>query len=346
MPVREVDPLDEASFGRWAAVVEASLEDERPGEPTPSPGEELAAALSLLRPGAAYSGVLLTATRDSQAVGAARLRLPERDNRHLARLDLHVHPGWRRRGVGGELLDAAVGRARAAGRTVLTLGVDEPGPDAPGRAFALAVGATQALTEVRRDLDLPVSAVRLDALESAARLRAGDYEVVGWRDRTPEHWRADRAELARRMSSEYPYGDLPLEEEVWDVGRLQQDEDGAVRQGRTWWTAAAAYGGRLVAFTCVGVPLEEPVRAYQWDTLVLPEHQGHRLGLLLKVSALRALQAASPATRLVSTWNADVNAPMIAVNEALGYRPAGGTSLWSLELAAPVARTGRAQPGR
>ena len=74
MPVREVDPLDEASFGRWAAVVEASLQDERPGEPTPSPGEELAAALSLLRPGAAYSGVLLTATRDGQAVGVARLR--------------------------------------------------------------------------------------------------------------------------------------------------------------------------------------------------------------------------------------------------------------------------------
>ncbi len=80
------------------------------------------------------------------------------------------------------------------------------------------------------------------------------------------------------------------------------------------------------------MPLAEPTRAYQGDTLVMPGHRGHRLGLLLKVTTLRALQDASPATRLVSTWNAAVNAPMITVNEVLGYHVAGVMSRWTLDL--------------
>jgi hypothetical protein len=39
--------------------------------------------------------------------------------------------------------------------------------------------------------------------------------------------------------------------------------------------------------------------------------------------ALRELAAASPATQYVSTWNAQENGPMIAVNEALGARTNG-----------------------
>lgn len=71
-----------------------------------------------------------------------------------------------------------------------------------------------------------------------------------------------------------------------------------------------------MAYTDLGVPLAEPARAYQWDTLVMPGHRGHRL---------------------VSTWNAAVNAPMIAVNETLGYCVAGGMSQWTLDLSGRAA---------
>jgi hypothetical protein len=33
------------------------------------------------------------------------------------------------------------------------------------------------------------------------------------------------------------------------------------------------------------------------------------------------MQQACPHARVVHTWNADVNAAMIAVNEAMGFRP-------------------------
>jgi len=67
------------------------------------------------------------------------------------------------------------------------------------------------------------------------------------------------------------------------------------------------------------VPSAERGRAYQWDTLVLPEHRGHRLGLALKVANLRALQAEHPEVTRITTWNAEQNGPMVAVNVELGF---------------------------
>jgi hypothetical protein len=86
--------------------------------------------------------------------------------------------------------------------------------------------------------------------------------------------------------------------------------------------------GRLVGFTEVGLARADRRRAFQWGTMVLSAHRGHRLGLLLKLVVLQELAVASPATRCVSTWNAQENGPMIAVNEALGARTNG----WILAL--------------
>ena len=77
----------------------------------------------------------------------------------------------------------------------------------------------------------------------------------------------------------------------------------------------------LVAYTDIVVTVHESERAYQWGTLVRPDHRGHRLGLAVKVANLRLLQETQPQITTVVTFNADVNAPMVAVNEQLGFRP-------------------------
>jgi hypothetical protein len=59
---------------------------------------------------------------------------------------------------------------------------------------------------------------------------------------------------------------------------------------------------------------------WQGNTIVDPEHRGHRLGTILKVENHRQLRSYRPRMRYVHTWNAEVNAHMIAINEAVGYR--------------------------
>jgi len=53
----------------------------------------------------------------------------------------------------------------------------------------------------------------------------------------------------------------------------------------------------------------------------------------MKVAVLRDLAAGLPAVRRISTYNSDSNRPMVAVNDALGFRPAGQLSVWSTHLA-------------
>ena len=134
-----------------------------------------------------------------------------------------------------------------------------------------------------------------------------------------------------------PTDDLDVEDEVFSADRLRAFHAAQEAQRRRVYQLAARHrdSGVLVGHTMVAVEGDRPHYGHQLDTSVLAEHRGHRLGMLVEVAALRALQAASPSTRLVSTWNADSNRPMIAVNEALGFGPAGTGSSWTQRLAAP-----------
>jgi RimJ/RimL family protein N-acetyltransferase len=94
------------------------------------------------------------------------------------------------------------------------------------------------------------------------------------------------------------------------------------RQGRTKYnTVALSSSGEVVAYSDLATTIHEPGRAYQWGTLVRPADRGHRLGLAVKVANLRLLQAERPDIVRLTTYNADVNARMIGVNEAMGFAP-------------------------
>ncbi|MGY1632436.1 GNAT family N-acetyltransferase [Geodermatophilus sp. SYSU D01186] len=335
MRIAEIGPDDER-FPAWCRVWADSQRADRPGDPPRPAGDHVALARRLLAPGGSLTGTHRVALAGGTVVGALRLLLPLRDNPTVAHVDLAVSPAHRRRGVGARLLEEAVRVARGAGRTQLVADVDEPAPGVAGRAFALRSGWRCDLLESRRDLLLPPDEARLSALEAQARVAGRGYEVVTWRDRTPDGLVHDRALLERRMTTDAPHGDLPVEEEHWDAARVREYEEAHVARGRTVLSAGAVTRGRLVAFTDLQVPLAQPERAQQAGTLVLREHRGRRLGTLVKVAVLRELVATLPAVRRISTYNAESNRPMVAVNEALGFRRAGQLSTWSLRVGSPV----------
>ncbi|MBD4636278.1 GNAT family N-acetyltransferase, partial [Xanthomonas citri pv. citri] len=74
----------------------------------------------------------------------------------------------------------------------------------------------------------------------------------------------------------------------------------------------------------------------QWDTIVLPEHRGHRLGMRVKAANLIAVRDALPGARAIITGNAEENRHMLDVNEALGFRPVLAEA--SMEAPAPLRR--------
>jgi GNAT superfamily N-acetyltransferase len=324
----ELGPDDDL-FADWCAVWSAAQLLDRPEDPPRPMSDHVALARRLLSDGGSTEGTHRAALLGDAVVGALRLILPTKDNPTVAIVDVAVHPDHRRRGLGSRLLAQGVRLAQDRGRTQLLAEVDEPAPGTAGRAFALRHGFTCDLLETRRDLVLPVDERRLSALEADARGASRGYDLVTWTDRTPDELVDDRALLERRMSTDAPHGDLPVEEEQWDAARVREYEQTNLARGRTVLSAGAVKDGRMVAFTDLHVPLAQPQRAHQGGTLVLREHRGHRLGALVKTAVLRELAATQPAVRRISTYNADSNTPMVAVNTALGFEPAGQLSSWS-----------------
>lgn len=335
--VREVDPHDEADVARWFGVVDAWQRDARPDEPGWLLHEQAALLREGARPDADQRCVPLVAVRSGTVVSAARLDLPQRDNLHLAELLLITSPQHRRRGGGRALLHEAERRARAAGRTtVVAVSEELPGEEgrSPSRGFGAALGFTAVQVEVRRDIALPLEPSVVTGLAAVSAEDATDYDVRTWRDEVPEELLEDQAHLHRRMSTDVPTAELDYQEEEWDAARVRREEARVRAMDRTTFSAGAVHRptGRLVAYTTVGVPRAEPVRAYQWDTLVLREHRGHRLGTLVKLACLQRLSQELPQTRSVSTWNAAENLPMIRVNDALGARTNGQLVNWQKRL--------------
>ena len=253
------------------------------------------------------------------------------DNTHSVDVELVVAPQYRRTGVGTLLLEAVIARAREDGRRLLagSMLADASTGESAGTAFAAARGFERKHVELHQVLELPLSDERISELERPV----PGYELLQWREHTPDEWLEEFAGALSWATVDIPHGDRDLEPTQWTPDRVREAEDRRLKQGRfCHTTVAVAPDGRLAAYTQMGGGAANPERLFQWDTFVHPEHRGRRLGMAVKIPNLRSLQSELDHPAVLHTWNAPENAPMIAVNEHLGFRPVAHRSLWQREL--------------
>ena len=273
------------------------------------------------------------------------------DEPEVSWVTIQVHPDSVGDGIGGALHDVVETEARAAGfGRMLTYA---PSPDGPGDRIPAPTGfgsVPAANREVRFLLDrgwrleqvergsrfsLPADLADLERRRAAAADAAGpDYRVITWTGVTPPEWLEDQAALNTRMSTDAPTAGLEEPEDVWTAERVAEHDARMAEAPRVTLTAAAEHvpSGRLVAFSQLAVPRDVSRAVNQEDTLVLREHRGHRLGMLLKVANLAYLHEVAPGHPGVLTWNAEENRPMLDVNEAVGFTPIGYEGAWRKDL--------------
>ncbi|GGK29397.1 hypothetical protein GCM10010124_22700 [Pilimelia terevasa] len=309
---------------------------------------------------------------DGELVGYTTLLFPQRDNLRTVEVGtVAVHPEHRRRGIGRALADFAVAEARRRGRSTL-IGASAralpggPARDPAGGAFARALGATCAQTEVRRRLDLtaapdaaPAAAATRattapdstapdglapdgaiadgaapDGARGGARAGSAGYSLVRWALRAPADCVDDVAYLDGRLLVDAPLGDLAWEPQRLDAARVRANEHRLAAALRRPYNVAARHDatGRLVAWTQILCADNADGHAWQQITIVDPAHRGHGLGLLVKVANLRYARAHEPGLRVVDTFNAAENGHMIAINERMGYRPLDAWENWQRTL--------------
>lgn len=300
-------PQSAASFSGWLRIGW----DANPSQAWYVPGE--AAGTEAAGPA--------TAGAEAAAIGWYRLELPDLENRDRAFANIVVHPAARRHGIGRELLRHAAARAAASGRSVLSsTGLT----GSAGEAFARRAGFSLGLVEERRLLDLrTVPGGRFTRLRETAAAKAAGYTLVRWTGRTPEEHLGQVAGVFNAMS-DAPHA-AGYEADVWDADRVRERADAALAAtGMRAYSIAARHEatGTMTALTQVFIAPEFPGWGDQGITAVTRPHRGHRLGLLVKAAMLEWLAETEPALDRITTDNAASNAHMIAINEALGYRPA------------------------
>lgn len=315
LTVRWTDPSDGDAFDAWFAAADRAA---RHGRTDPLVWEREDLRAHLLGHDEDAVHLVAAAHLDGSVVGTASIDVPLRDNHDSATVDVAVVPEHRRSGVGSTLLAFVTAEAERRARTRLegeaVVVGDGPHGSSPGVGFAVHYGFRVAHTEDHLVLALDPG-VRAPATAPAG------YTVVSWQDRTPDRYAAAYAAMRAALSADVPRGDLTREPEHWDVDRLRAAERRSTAQGRTTLvTAVVAAGGDVVGHTTLTVPAGDGPEVYQGDTYVMSAHRGRGLGRLLKEHNLSRLadRRGGQATA-VHTWTADANAPMAALNRALGF---------------------------
>jgi mycothiol synthase len=245
-------------------------------------------------------------------VGVAMLALFGAADSDLAAINIAVHPGQRRRGIGTALLSE---QAMAAGSRN-TLLMENIRPGTPAHAFADYHQFAVVQRTVQLSLDLTLADRGRWEVEAAP-----GYRLARWTGTAPEDLLASYA-TARNAIRQAPHGDMSFTEPEWTPQRVRDEE--AMIRGRDGELRVVAavheQTGEVAGLTYLVVFQHRPELADQEDTAVLAAHRGHGLGAWMKAANLQWLAADRPAVKRVRTSNAADNEHMLRVNHQVGFR--------------------------
>lgn len=313
----EIQVLDPARVEEYIGLFHAAHDVDYPTDPPYCPRFE---TLRVLHPSPDEPTTHFMVLAGGRIVAAARLKVPELDNTHSVFVEITVHPAARRAGIARTVWDFLTDRARGLGRKLVMF---ETAMGGVGEAFARSLDGEVGILDARRRLVVDEATLALSAeLAAEARTHAGDYAVVSYVGASPEEWVDGVAYLNGRMSTDAPMENLDWRPEAYDADRIRLRDTAAERQEITIFSTLAVHcaTGTVAAFTNIGLTIDDRTNADQWNTIVDPDHRGHRLGTLIKVANLEQALHHEPAISAVWTWNAVSNDPMIRVNEAMGFR--------------------------
>jgi len=283
----------------------------------------------------------------AQVVGTVSVVAPLTSDTHTGEIDVQIAGGWDASGLRDQLLDVGEALAVAWHRSTLHLWSACPQwaeAGSPRTVVGMATpvpGTGEVVAPVRTPMtDLlqargyrPVHAEWVTCLDIEDSRQSADasgrpaevpgHEILSWGGpRSPEQLLDQLAALYALAATDMPSGQMTIEPGAWDADRVLRKEALAQRCGQEWVTTAVRpIGGELVGWTTLMIAPGLPEVVYQEGTLVRGDRRGQGLAGWMKRVNLAELRARHPRARRVYTWTEGDNAPVIAMNARLGFRP-------------------------
>ena len=229
------------------------------------------------------------------------------------RMDLMIHPGWRKRGVGGSLFDVLLENLRLARAGTAQARAGEDATESLAFLQRRGFGETNRMRELRlelREADFSPFA------EVAGRLAAEDIGLT-----TLEREEAEDAaawskitDLQNAVVPTWPDPDPGGPARVWTVDECQNfiTIPGYIREA----LFVAKAGDQYIGYSVLGADTSEPEGIGSGPTAVRPEYRGRGIATMLKVQCLTYAQRRG----FVVAVSRSANPAMIRVNEKLGFQ--------------------------
>jgi GNAT superfamily N-acetyltransferase len=284
-----------------------------------------------------------------QIIGRAGIDFPLEEGSNVGYWLVEILRDFHGQGIGSAAYAVVEQAARDQGRTVLQSWAEHP--DAPGPRLASPTGFGEipndhaarfyqrhgyTLEQVERKstFDLTGDLTLVKELLAQAQAASEGYRVAHWTLPTPAEYVDGFAWAKSRMSTDAPAAALEFDEQIWDAERVARSDQRHIEAGATFWVTAAIHeaSGTVAAFNELCIYSDPEATTAQEDTLVLKEHRGHRLGLLIKAAGILNWREIAPRSPKILTYNAEENRPMLEINEQLGFVPSAYIGAWKKVL--------------
>jgi GNAT superfamily N-acetyltransferase len=269
----------------------------------------------------------------ARVVAMANAFVPRMEtNQHVVQFDISVLPEYRRQGLATAFLSEIAKVAERESRRLLISNSNSTVP--AGGKFMEALGATVGLSQRRSDLlkaDVDRDLVR--SWIDRASERAGGFELVEFVGPYPEVALPAISKMQLAINT-MPIDDMDIEAIELSPENLRQIDDAMVAQGNDRWALIAREKstGKYVGWTDMHFNPRTPRLADVGGTAVTQEYKNLGLGRWLKAAILEKLLTEKPEIERVRTGNAHSNAPMLKINDELGFKPALTLNLWQVDL--------------
>lgn len=250
-------------------------------------------------------------------------------NRHAMSAQLDVLAEYRHQGIATAFLPRLHSFAQEHQRSVIFSSSYSTIP--AGAAFAQKIGASIGIRN--RVNQLVLEDICEELLEEWTTYPSLENFELGFWDKLydPDDL-AGTAQLLQVMNTA-PKDDMEVDDWVVTPENLQRDQAAVEARGDKACTAYARHkeSGELAGFSTVDLQARNPSIIVQYGTGVLEKYRGNRLGRALKAGMIKHLQAIYPQGRFIRTQNANSNAHMLAINEALGFTVYYDEIAWQLK---------------
>jgi GNAT superfamily N-acetyltransferase len=237
-------------------------------------------------------------------------------NKHICWAGVYVLPDYCRQGIGTFLLEKVVKKAQAHDRTTIQTGTNHES----GRAFLKKYGATFTIAGAENRLEM--EDVDWDLMQSwvdEGKKRNEGVILESFID-CPEEILEEFCEMFSEAVNMAPQGESEfrtnIDGNLRRVYEKQNKEEGWIHQT----LISRENDGRISGMTEIYYDPREGYKLRQELTGVRPEFRGRGIGKWLKAHNILYIRDTFPEVTRIITGNAEVNAPMLSINNRMGYK--------------------------